>query len=142
VIKDPHYEVILRHYQSAANRRLIPDPDLEGSAQNPLCGDELTIFARLEENRIADAAFQARSCSISQASADMMADIVRGKTLDEAISEIERFEGMMRGETPEHESVQDIDALASVRRFPSRVKCALMPWTTLGEAIERRGAAR
>jgi nitrogen fixation protein NifU and related proteins len=141
VIKDLYREVILQHYQSPTNRREIADPDLQGSAQNPLCGDELTIFVRLADDRIADAAFQARGCSISQASADMMAEAVRGKTLDEASAEIQRFERLMQGEAPDDEPSGELEALVSVRRFPVRVKCALMPWTTLGEAIERHRAA-
>jgi len=142
LIKDLYREVILQHYQSPTNRREIADPDLQLSASNPLCGDELAIFVRLADERIADAAFQARGCSISQASADIMADAVKGKTLDEALAEIQRFERMMQGETPEGEPPAELEALVSVRRFPVRVKCALMPWTTLGEAIEQRRAAR
>jgi len=137
VAKDLYREVILQHYQEPRNRRMLDHPDLEGSAQNPLCGDEITVFASVADDHIADAAFQARGCSISQASADMMADAIRGKSLDETLADIGRFTRMMETDESVGPDLGDLEALASVKRFPIRVKCAVMPWVTLGEAISR-----
>ncbi len=138
MLNDLYREVILQHYQSPRNRRPLDNPDLEGSAQNPLCGDEITIFASVAEGLLADVAFQARGCSISQASADIMADALRGKTLPEALGAISEFEHLMQDDEPgDVEHPEDLQALRSVRRFPVRVKCALLPWVTLGEAIDR-----
>ena len=138
MIEDLYREVILRHYQAPSNRRALEKPDLQGSAQNPLCGDEITILANVSGGRISDAAFQARGCSISQASADIMAEVVRGQTLDEAVNAIDRFEHLMKDdEIDDVSESEDLQALRSVRRFPVRVRCALLPWVTLGEAIDR-----
>jgi nitrogen fixation protein NifU and related proteins len=137
VLEDLYRDLILKHYQAPANRRYLEKPDVQGSAQNPLCGDEITISAQLEADRIADAAFQARGCSISQASADMMADAVRGKSLADVRELIRHFEQLMREDVPgDPEVLGDLMALVSVKKYPVRVKCALLSWVTLAEAID------
>jgi nitrogen fixation NifU-like protein len=137
VIKDLYREVILQHYQSPKNRHAIDQPDLMGQAQNPLCGDEITVFGRVADGRLADASFEARGCSISQASADMMAEAVRGKTLAEVKAQIDAFEDVMTEPEADTDGLGDLEALVSIRRFPVRVKCAVMPWGTLRAAIDR-----
>ena len=91
VVEDLYREVILQHYRSPRNRRAIPDANVQGFAQNPLCGDEMSVAARVDDGRVVDAAYEARGCSISHASADMMADAVRGKTLAEVGRLVEAF---------------------------------------------------
>lgn len=141
VLEDLYREVILRHYQSPRNRRAIPDPSAESFAQNPLCGDEISVCARIDDGRIVDAGFQARSCSIVQASADMMADVVRGKTLMQVSDLIGMFRAMMaNGADRAPEELGDLAALQGVRRYPVRVKCALLPWNTLADALQLYGA--
>lgn len=128
--------VILEHYRAPANRRVVEDANAQGFSQNPLCGDEMTIAARIAEGRVADAGFQARGCSISQASADMMVDAIRGRTLDDVTALVQQFRALMSGGVDASvPSLGDLAALQGVRKFPVRVKCALLPWNTLEAAL-------
>src|SRR5204863_7555149 len=97
---------------------MLDRPDLEGSAQNPLCGDEITVYASVADDHIADAGFQARGCSISQASADMMADAIRGKSLDETLIDIARSAKMMGTEEPADSDRGELEALVCVTGLP------------------------
>lgn len=136
VLEDLYREVILQHYQSPRNRRTIPDANVQGYAQNPLCGDEMAVAARVDGGRIVDAAYEARGCSISHASADMMADAVRGKTLEEVSQILDAFKALMTDSAaPPSPDLGELSMLQSVRRYPVRVKCALLPWTTLADAL-------
>jgi nitrogen fixation NifU-like protein len=142
VAEDLYREAIIKRYQSPSNRRAVDDANAEGFSQNPLCGDEVRISARVEENRVVDAGFSARGCSISQASADMMADVIRGRTLPEIAEIAGQFRRIM---TEDDETVppglDELAVLRSVRKYPVRIKCALLPWDTLQRALEdHRGA--
>lgn len=134
-----YQEVILDHYRSPRNRGTIDSPDVSAQGYNPLCGDEVVVQLRLEGDKIAQARFEARGCSISQASASMMSGMVEGKTLAEAMELAEAFRGMMHGHAVEPEKMGDLVALEGVRNFPVRVKCALLAWETLKEGVSRRG---
>ncbi|HZT08790.1 MAG TPA: SUF system NifU family Fe-S cluster assembly protein [Chloroflexota bacterium] len=137
MLEDLYREVILKHYQSPANRREIESPDVTASASNPLCGDEITILAVIgADGSIADASFHARGCSISQASADMMADVVRGRSLVEAREAISRVEEMLVGGSDDVADLGELEALRSVRKFPVRIRCAMMAWETLRNGID------
>ncbi len=110
---------------------------------NPLCGDEMRITARIDENAIADVAFEARGCSISQASADMMADVVKGQGIDSASDLADRFKSMMSaGDGEAADGFGDLAALQHVKKYPVRVKCALLPWNTLIEALRTYESSR
>ena len=136
MLEDLYREIILRHYQSPSHRGRLADADAEAFAQNPLCGDEMRISARIDDGSIADLAFEARGCSISQASADMMADAVTGRALDFASELAASFKSMMSEPDGEAaESLGDLAALRHVKKYPVRVKCALLPWSTLLEAL-------
>jgi nitrogen fixation NifU-like protein len=136
VLEDLYREVILRHYQSPANRRKLTDPDAESFTQNPLCGDEITVAAVIDDDRLSDVAFQARGCAISQASADMMSDVLRGTTLDAAVGLADDFKRMMEdGDAEPSDAMSDLVALRSIRKYPVRIKCALLPWATLLDAL-------
>jgi nitrogen fixation NifU-like protein len=136
VLEDLYREVILRHYQSPANRRKLAEPDAQSYTQNPLCGDEITVAACIEDDRLTDVAFEARGCAISQASADMMADLLRGKTSAAAGHLADQFKRMMEeGEEEPTDEIGDLAALRSIRKYPVRIKCALLPWTTLLDAL-------
>lgn len=138
MLEDLYREVILRHYQDPANRRKLPNADAQSFTQNPLCGDEITVAACIEGGRLADAAFEARGCSISQASADMMADLIRGKTIDAAVQLAAEFKRMMSDTDGEpSDELGDLVALRSIRKYPVRIKCALLPWTTLVDALQK-----
>lgn len=136
VLEDLYREVILEHYRSPANRRPLPDANARSHSLDPLCGDEMMVAARIDEGCIADAAFEARGCSISQASADMMADIIRGKTVEEVVELVEGFRGTMLSASQEvSDGLGDLWALQGVKKYPVRIKCALLPWNTLADAL-------
>lgn len=135
-LDDLYRAVILQHYQSPSHRRPVDEADVRGFSQNPLCGDEMTVGAWIRDGRVAEAGFQARGCSISQASADMMIDAVGGRSLEEVSALIGQFRAMMAGGAEEPSTdLGDLAVLQGVRRFPVRVKCALLPWNTLESAL-------
>lgn len=143
MLEDLYREVILQHYQSPSHRGRLPDADAEAFAQNPLCGDEMRITARIDAGLLADVAFEARGCSISQASADMMADLLKSHTLGSAAELASSFRSMMSetdAEAPE--SLGDLAALQHLKKYPVRVKCALLPWNTLLEALRAYDSSR
>ena len=110
---------------------------------NPLCGDEMRITARIEDNAIANVAFEARGCSISQASADMMADVVQGKEMQSASELADGFRSMMStADGVADDSLGDLASLQHVKKYPVRVKCALLPWNTLIEALRSYESSR
>lgn len=145
-VESLYREVILDHYRNPRNRGKLDHPDAHGEGHNPLCGDELTLDLRLEDERVVEIAVEGQGCSISQASASMMSQAIKGKTLDEVRNLIASFKGMMDIETPPTEVGIDVDrpgavlgdleALQGVRKFPVRIKCANLAWTTLEEALE------
>lgn len=135
-------EIILEHYKRPRNRGAIADADATVHMKNPTCGDEIHLGLRLDdERRIAEVRFLGEGCSISQASASMMTSLLVGKTADEAAQLSERFTAMMRGdvEAAKDRALGDMRALAGVAKFPVRVKCALLGWDAVGEALERVG---
>ena len=137
-LDDLYQEVILDHYQNPRNRGQLPNPDVASRGHNPLCGDEVIVGVKLNGNLIDDIAFSGRGCSISQASASMMTEGVKGHPLDDARALMAGFREMMTGSgaTDGLGQNEDMEALQGVKRFPVRVKCALLPWTALEEAIQ------
>lgn len=135
---DIYTEVIAEHSASLHNRRHLPHPTVKREGKNPSCGDEIELELQIEGGRIADASFTGSGCAISQASASMLADLVRGKTVGEAKALASLFGDMIRGKTVgEHalDPLEEAAALQSIGKLPSRVKCATMPWHTLEDAL-------
>lgn len=140
-------EVILDHYRNPRHRGRLGSPTHHAEGTNPLCGDEITLDLVVEDGRVTDVGVTGQGCSISQASASMMADAVAGKTVEEIAELSGRFRAMMdidEGDTGidegrPGEALGDLEALQGVRRFPVRIKCANLPWTTLAEALEGEG---
>jgi nitrogen fixation NifU-like protein len=129
-------DVVLDHYRSPRGRKELASPDARAEGKNPLCGDELTLQLNLEGDRIKDVSVQAHGCSISVASGSMLAELLPGKTLEEAQQVMAAFKALMHGEPlPEGLDIGDLDALQGVSKFPVRVKCALLAWTTLQDAL-------
>jgi nitrogen fixation NifU-like protein len=128
-------EVILDHYRSPRNRGAIEGADLDVHMLNPLCGDEVRITADLEDGVIRDVRFVGKGCSISMASASMMTEAIKGRTVEEAKALIRAFKAMMRGE-PGGGDLGDLAALQGVARFPVRIKCATLAWNTLQKGLE------
>lgn len=140
-LSDLYQEVILDHNRRPRNFRVIEAPSHHAEGYNPLCGDRLDLFVVVEDDRIADVAFQGSGCAISKASASLMTDALKGRTLTEARDLFERFHRMVT--TPPDAPVEDLgklSVLAGVREFPIRVKCASLAWHTLKAALDRGDA--
>ncbi len=141
-LEDIYKEVILDHYKNPRNKRELPGAELSCSRNNPLCGDEITVFVHQEDGRVADIAFQGSGCSISQSSASMMTEAVKGRSLGEALELAATFRGMMAGEVePDEDAFGDLVALKGVVKYPIRIKCAVLAWDVLQEALEGAGEA-
>lgn len=140
-LDDLYREVILDHYAHPRNRGKLDPSDVSVEGSNPLCGDELSLFVRLRDGRVDDVRFEGRGCSISQASTSMMTEVIKGKTLDEVRALVGKFKGMMRGETP-GDDLGDLLALAGVRKFPVRIKCATLSWVALEQGLDEHAAGR
>lgn len=130
-----YQELILQHYRHPRNRGELDAPDAEVHMRNPTCGDEIVLQLRTEGARIEAVRFHGQGCSISQASASMMAQLLEGKTREEADALAARFTQMMHGspEAAKDPALGDLRALAGVAKFPARVKCALLAWNALDE---------
>jgi len=136
-LDDIYKEVILDHYKKPRNKRDMPEAERSCSRNNPLCGDEITVFVHEEAGKVLDVSFLGRGCSISQSSASMMTEAVAGKTVEEAERLIKDFRGMMTGEVdPSEEELGDLVALKGVVRYPIRIKCAMLAWDVLQEALQ------
>ncbi|MEX2501051.1 MAG: SUF system NifU family Fe-S cluster assembly protein [Trueperaceae bacterium] len=130
------YKEVIVERSRRPKRRGTVDPNTHAQeGLNPSCGDELTLTLRVEEDRVAAAAFEGQGCAISQASADLMAEALEGRTLDEARELAASFRAMLRGEPPAEE-LGDLQALQGVSKLHARVKCATLPWTTFEGAIQ------
>ena len=128
-------QVIMDHYKHPRNRGELEEPDLQEHLLNPLCGDELTVYANLRDGKVADVKFDGRGCSISQASASMMTERLMGKSREGAEAEISHFKAMMVGEE-EFPEMDDLAALKGVIQYPSRIKCATLAWTAFQQGLE------
>jgi nitrogen fixation NifU-like protein len=140
-LRELYQEVILDHGKKPRNFRRPEHPTNEAAGRNPLCGDQLVVYLDIaEDGRITDAAFLGKGCAISMASASMMTEIVKGKTVAEAKKLFERFHSMCTDDHAEpvegDEAMEKLQVLSGVRQFPVRVKCATLPWHTLTAAIE------
>ena len=136
-----YQEMILDHYRRPRNKGEIENPDETIVMKNPLCGDEITIQLRYDGDKIEDVGFVGRGCSISQASASMMTQLVKGKNTQEIDTLRERFRDMVMGteSAADDKSLGPLRALSGVARFPARVKCALLAWNALEEGLKQRG---
>ena len=137
-LKDLYQEVILDHNRSPRNFRELDGANRKADGYNPLCGDRLTLFLRVEGNVITDATFQGTGCAISKASASLLTESVKGKTVVEAEALFRRFQHMVTSATDSGEDFTDLGklfVLSGVREFPVRVKCASLAWHTLRSAV-------
>lgn len=134
-----YQEIILDHYKSPRNRGTLEKPDINIFESNPLCGDEICIHAHLSSNQLKNIRFEGKGCSISLASASMMTETLKGRDQSFAQKYIDGIKAMMHGEENlSDEELGDLEALKGVADFPARVKCALLPWTTLEKALKER----
>lgn len=142
-LRELYQDVILDHGRNPRNHRAIEGASCTAEGNNPLCGDEITVFVQLgEDDVISDCAFQGRGCAISQASASMMTEILAGKSLTDAKALFENFHDLCTKEDylpPKDganlDALERLQVLAGVREFPMRVKCATLAWHTLQAAV-------
>lgn len=134
-------EVIVERSRRPRHRGVVDPHTHLQEGVNPSCGDELTLTLRVEDGRVAAAAFEGSGCAISQASADLMVEALEGRTVAEAHALARSFKAMLRGEEGAGEDLGELRALEGVRRLHARVKCATLPWTTLERALGHEGAA-
>lgn len=141
-LSDLYQEVILDHNRRPRNFRLLEQPSHQAEGYNPLCGDRFNVFLRIDGGVITDIAFQGAGCAISKASASLMTDSVKGRPVGEARDLFERFQRMITT-APDCavEELGKLDALAGVRAFPVRVKCAGLAWHTLKAALAQQQKA-
>ena len=134
-----YQEVILDHYRRPRNKGALEASTSHASLRNPLCGDEVDVQVAIQDGKVADVKFGGRGCSISQASASMMTELVKGCTPDEVHALGERFAAMIRGnaEAAKDQALGQARALSGVSRFPTRVRCALIAWEAMERAVKR-----
>ncbi len=146
-LEELYREVILDHYRNPRNRGAVAGANAQADGNNPLCGDEVHVELIVDDGAIIDIGVVGQGCSISQASASMMTDAIKGRTLDEVAELTAKFKTMMDIDTGGDAGIDpdrpgavlgDLEALQGVRRFPVRIKCANLAWTTLEEAIRQR----
>lgn len=137
-LRDLYQEVIFDHNRNPRNFRVIEDADRKVEGFNPLCGDRLTLYLKMDGDVIVDASFQGSGCAISTASVSLMTEIVKGKTEAEAEALFKTFHEMTTGkdEQVNLEAVGKLAVLAGVREYPARVKCATLAWHTLDAALK------
>jgi nitrogen fixation NifU-like protein len=136
-----YQEMILDHYRRPRNKGLLENADASVEMKNPLCGDEIALQVAFDGDSVCDLKFSGRGCSISQASASMMTQLVKGKGGEEIDALRNRFRDMMLGDQSAvtDEKLGSLRALSGVARFPARVKCALLAWNALESALAERG---
>jgi len=149
-LEDLYREIILDHYRSPRNRGELPTPPaVVAQGHNPLCGDEITVYLQVDGDTVTDVKVGGQGCSISQSSASMMSQAIKGHSVDEVRALVKRFKGMMSiedagadgdgdGDQPAADvSLGDLEALQGVVKFPVRIKCATLAWNTLLEALDQ-----
>lgn len=142
-LEELYREVILDHYRNPRNRVPLDEPEAEAEGVNPLCGDEVKVELQFDDGAVSQVSVRGHGCSISQSSGSMMGEAIKGLSRQEVVELAARFQAMLTEESesaeqppPEPGSVMgELDALQGVRRYPVRIKCASLPWTTLVQAV-------
>jgi len=129
-------DVVMDHHRHPRGAAPLARPAVHAEGVNPSCGDEVRLELDLADGRIRDASVRTHGCAVSTASGSMLAELVRGRTIGEARRVADVFKRVMQGEEPPTEvDLGDLEALTGVRKFPVRIKCALLPWVTLLDAV-------
>jgi len=140
-LRELYQDIILDHSKNPRNYHKIEPADRRAEGNNPLCGDRLTLYLRLDGDRIADVGFEGHGCAISKASASMMTVSLKGRTREEARVLFERFHDMVTGQPGgpiDAQALGKLAVFAGVCEFPARVKCASLPWHTMKAALEEK----
>ncbi len=133
-LRELYQEVIFDHNRQPRNFHAMDDADRVADDNNPLCGDELTVYLRIADGVVADASFVGHGCAISTASASLMTEAVKGKPVEEVEALFRDFHALLAG-TPPDRDFGKLEVLTGVREFPARVKCATLAWHTLHNAL-------
>jgi len=139
-LDDLYQEIILDHYKHPRNHGRLENADVKIPGKNPFCGDEIVLTLKLKDNIVEDVAFEGSGCAISQASASVMTEQIKGKTLQQAKELFEEFSKMVKGEGNsdiDEEKMDELAAFQGVCEYPTRVKCALLSWNALKNALEQ-----
>lgn len=138
-LDDLYQEVILDHFNNPRCRGELERPDVRSELFNPLCGDRIELRLEVQGGHVVDVGFDGKGCSISQASASMMGELCKGKTLHEVEQYSKLFQEMLKKQCDEEELVQlgDAKALQGVRAFPARMKCAMLAWEAMEKCIKK-----
>jgi nitrogen fixation protein NifU and related proteins len=137
-VRDLYQQVILEHYKKPRHKGQTSPIHRQQRGHNPSCGDTIELTVQLNEtgDRIEDVKFEGEGCAIAMASADLMADALRGKQVDEALAMVKRFQGMMKGEDEFPKELRKLNVMQGVAQFPVRIKCANLSWHTIKAALE------
>ena len=138
-LKDLYREVILDHNKSPRNFGEIDDADRVVKGVNPLCGDKLTLYLKFDGDRIGDARFEGSGCAISVASSSLMTERIKGASIKQSLELFDDVHDMLMGTSEPDEQMEKLAALAGVREYPSRVKCASLAWHALKTALDGKG---
>jgi nitrogen fixation NifU-like protein len=137
-LRELYQEIIIDHNKNPRNHHPMDNATCQARGFNPLCGDKLTVYVQIADNHVQNISFVGCGCAISQASASLMTDAMKGKTIPEAHDLFERFHTMLiSDETPSELSLDKLTVLAGVRAYPARVKCATLAWHTLEAALKK-----
>ena len=147
-LEELYREVILDHYRNPRNRTPLDSPDIEAEGVNPLCGDEVKVEVTFEDGSVSQVSVRGHGCSISQSSGSMMGEAIKGLTREKVVDLADRFQSMLTAEENHQDDFQspdrvpgsvmgELEALQGVRRYPVRIKCASLPWTTLVQAFDQ-----
>lgn len=140
-LSELYQQVILDHNKKPRNFRKLDPASHQAEGYNPLCGDQLTVYLKVENDRVADVGFEGSGCAISKASASMMTQAVKGKSKEQAETLFQEFHLMVTGELDEEieeNNLGNLKIFAGVREFPVRVKCATLPWHTMHAALNKQ----
>lgn len=139
-LRELYQEIIIDHNRNPRNHHSMDDATAQANGFNPLCGDKLTVYAKINAGQITDLSFVGCGCAISQASASLMTDALKGKTVVEAHDLFHRFHHMLTIDEEQPGSMDKLTVLAGVKAFPARVKCATLAWHTLEAALNKDSA--
>jgi nitrogen fixation NifU-like protein len=137
-LSDLYQEILLEHNSKPHNFRKLDDATVSAEGYNPLCGDQYTLYLKMNDDVIADIGFQGAGCAISKASASMLTQRVKGMTVKEAEEVFSQFHKMLteRGAEVDYDILEDLELLSGVAEYPTRIKCAILVWHTLHSALD------
>jgi len=135
MVDELYQEIILDHSKRPRNCHAMDDANRKAEGYNPLCGDKLKLFLKMDGDIVADASFEGSGCAISTASASLMTESLKGKTRQEALDLLEKFHELLTTDTPVRQELGKLVVFCGVRDYPARVKCATLAWHTLKSAL-------